>query len=142
MLFKKSNTSSKSLESFRLLCFKPNSNRSCINGIIEDFLTSSWGIFSNVGSFLLLWCHVIPRREATTNSFKDLGLSWPGIEPTTFRSRSRRSIPLGHSGGSDIHAINPQTSPCFLRICSTSLLKTLWEKDIAPNEHFLFFPFF
>ena len=62
MLFKKSNTSSKSLESFRLLCFKPNSNRSCINGIIEDFLTSSWGIFSNVGSFLLLWCHVIPRR--------------------------------------------------------------------------------
>ena len=63
MLFKKSNTSSKSMESFRLLCFKPNSNRSCINGIIEDFLTSSWGIFSNVGSFLLLLCHVIPRRD-------------------------------------------------------------------------------
>ena len=65
MLFKKSNTSSKSLESFRLLCFKPNSNRSGINGIIEDFLTSSWGIFSNVGSFLLLLCHVIPRRGST-----------------------------------------------------------------------------
>ena len=32
-----------------LLCFKPNSNQSRINGIIEDFLTWSWGIFSNVG---------------------------------------------------------------------------------------------
>ena len=48
MLFKKSNTSSKSLESFRLLCFKPNSNRSCINGITEDFLTWSQGFFSNI----------------------------------------------------------------------------------------------
>ena len=43
------NTSSKSPEPFRLLCFKPNSNWSRINGIIEDFLTWSWGIFSNVG---------------------------------------------------------------------------------------------
>ena len=48
MLFKKSNTSSKSPESFRLLYFKPNSNRSCINGIIEDFLTWSQGFFSNI----------------------------------------------------------------------------------------------
>ena len=48
-MFKKSNTSSKSPEPFRLLCFKPNSNRSRIDGIIEDFLTWSWGIFSNVG---------------------------------------------------------------------------------------------
>ena len=31
--------------------------------------------------------------------------------------------------------------PWFLRVCCTSLLKTLWEKgEIARNEQFLLFP--
>ena len=37
--------------------------------------------------------------------------------------------------------------PCFLRVCSTSLLKTLWEKDkllVTSNlsfSHSVFYPF-
>ena len=103
MLFKKSNTSSKSLESFRLLCFKPNSNRSCINGIIEDFLTSSWGIFSNVGSFLLLLCHVIPRRGSTHRqrrlAWAQNHVNWTAADwtPVLFSDESR--FCLDHTDG-------------------------------------------
>ena len=40
------------------------------------------------------------------------------------------------------HAFNPfPNKPCFLRVRSTSLLKTLWGKgEIAHNEQFLLFP--
>ena len=39
-------------------------------------------------------------------------------------------------------SFNPfPNKPWFLRVYSTSLLKTLWEKgEIAPNEQFLLFP--
>ena len=30
--------------------------------------------------------------------------------------------------------------PLFLRVCSQSLLKTLWEEEIAQNKQFLLFP--
>ena len=40
------------------------------------------------------------------------------------------------------HGLNPfQNEPWFLRVCSISLLKTLWEKEKnARKEQYLLFP--
>ena len=41
----------------------------------------------------------------------------------------------------DIVLLNPfPNKPWFLRVCSTSLLKTLGKGEIARNEQFLLFP--
>ena len=51
-------------------------------------------------SILSLKCWT-SSKEAVNNNFKVIGLTQRGIEPQVYRSRSRRSIPLGHLIGKD-----------------------------------------
>ena len=46
-------------------------------------------------------------------------------------------IGLVNSVSNNAWFILPQTSPCFLHLCSTSLLKTLGKVYCARNEQFL-----
>ena len=66
----------------------------------------------------------------------------------TIRSRMRSIMELIGPELFEISALNPfPNKPWFLRVCSTSLLKTLWEKEkllVTSNfsfSHSVFYPF-
>ena len=75
---------------------------------------------------------------------------YPSIPPTVLNlcpsvtNRFRRTCLNNHSS----YPLNPfPNKPWFLRVCSTSLLKTLWEKEkllVTSNfsfSHIVFYPF-
>ena len=69
-------------------------------------------------------------------NFKVIGLTRLGIEPQVYRSRRRRSIPLGHLIGSAINLISRAMSRCYLAgLFNRNRKKMLFKEAVFKNKY-------
>ena len=70
------------------------------------------------------------------------GIQWYHVTNNCFKNPPHFRKGYANIAVNNRASVNPfQNKPWFLRVCSTRLLKTLWEKEtFARNEQFLLFP--